>query len=182
MCESNGNHNGNGNGNGSNGNGKRPRLTGLQRAFVDAYMGEARYNATEAAAMAGYGGDRGTLAGIGSENLRKPHILEELERRWAGHGVVADEVTARFADWMRFDPAVLLDAHGGLSWEKVREHARFIKRFWYDKDGRLCVEVQDPMKAAENIARTLGMFREKVEQDHSGELVVRFAKPEEFPE
>jgi hypothetical protein len=175
-------HNGNGNGNGANGNGERPRLTGLQRAFVDAYMGDARFNATEAAARAGYQGDRVTLASVGSENLRKPQIMAEIERRWSAHGVTPSEVAARFAGWMRFDPAVLFTADGRLDWDKVRQHGENIKRITWDKGNKLSVEVIDQMKAAENLARTLGMFREVQQQEHTGEVVIRFAKPADFPE
>lgn len=50
------------------------KLTPKQQAFVDAYTGAARGNATEAARMAGYKGNATTLAAVGAENLRKPQI------------------------------------------------------------------------------------------------------------
>lgn len=50
-------------------------LSAKQEKFVAAYLGEARGNATEAAALAGYRAlKRATLAEIGRENLRKPEI------------------------------------------------------------------------------------------------------------
>ena len=184
MCSEGNGKAANGNGNGSNGNSSRPRLTDLQRAFVDAYMGEARYNATEAAAMAGYSGNRNTLRSMAAENMAKPAIQQEIRRRWSAHGVNEEEISTRLADWMRFDPSVLFDPHGGLSYEQVKKHARYIKRVWWDSKGRLCIELYDAMDAAINIGKMLGMYRpdepEKVE--HSGEVVWTWAKPPDHPE
>ena len=56
-------------------------LTEKQRRFVEAYMGAARGNATEAAAIAGYRGNRVTLQAIGKENLGKPLIRQALAER-----------------------------------------------------------------------------------------------------
>lgn len=175
MAANGNNHNGNGNGNGGG------ELTGLQRAFVDAWF-DCRFNGTEAAKQAGYQGDRNTLASMASRLLRKDKIQEAINERWAGHGATADEVAARFAGWMRFDAASLFTADGRLDWEKVRQNGHNIKRITWDKGNKLSVEVIDQLKAAEDLARTLGMFRDKVEQEHTGEVVIRFAKPAEFPE
>lgn len=51
------------------------KLTTKQKAFIDAYCG----NATEAALKAGY--SKKTAAFIGAENLKKPKILEEIKKR-----------------------------------------------------------------------------------------------------
>lgn len=183
MCSKGKGNGSNGNGNGANGNGKRHRLTEKQRAFVEHLFGEAQHNGTEAARLAGYGGTDASRRAIASENLTKPNIQEEIRRRWAVHGVVEDEIKYRFADWMRFDPGVLLDPHGGISWDAVREHSRFVKKFWYDKEGRLCVELHDPLRAAENLAKFLGMYQaDKGEVEHTGEVVWTWSKPADFPE
>lgn len=55
------------------------RLTDKQQAFVLCYL--ESLNATDAAQRAGYKGKRSTLAVVGHENLRKPAIVRELERR-----------------------------------------------------------------------------------------------------
>ena len=54
-------------------------LTPKQRAFVAAYVGEAKGNGTQAARLAGYAGDDHTLSMVGTENLRKPAIMAALE-------------------------------------------------------------------------------------------------------
>ena len=56
-------------------------LTPKQRRFVEAYVGPAKGNATEAARQAGYAGNDVTLAAVGHENLRKPQIAEAVEER-----------------------------------------------------------------------------------------------------
>jgi hypothetical protein len=54
-------------------------LSVKQAAFVSAYIGPARGNATEAARMAGYRGNEATLATIGKENIRKHQIAECID-------------------------------------------------------------------------------------------------------
>jgi hypothetical protein len=179
MSENGNNHNTNGANHGANGNGNgNGSLTGLQRAFVDAWF-ECRFNGTEAAMRAGYQGNRATLASSASRLLRKDKIRAAIAERWEAHGVTAEEITSHFADWMRFDISVLFDEHGRLDWEAVRRNGRHIKRIEWEKGSRLKVEVVDQLRAAEDIARTLGMFCDRVEQEHTGEMVIRFARPEE---
>ena len=54
-------------------------MTQKQTKFIDAYMGEAAGNATEAAKLAGY--SKKTAYSIGQENLKKPEILQEINKR-----------------------------------------------------------------------------------------------------
>lgn len=61
-------------------------FTEMQRAFLEAYIGPARYNASEAARRAGY--SERTAHAIGHELKNKPHIrtaieedMRELEKR-----------------------------------------------------------------------------------------------------
>jgi len=53
-------------------------LTVKQRRFVEAYMGDAQGNGTQAAALAGYRGNRNTLSSIADENLRKTEIANAI--------------------------------------------------------------------------------------------------------
>lgn len=57
------------------------KLTPKQAAFVDAYCGAARGNATEAARMAGYRGNDNTLRAVGGENLLKPAVALAVKER-----------------------------------------------------------------------------------------------------
>ncbi len=65
--------------------GGRPmrELTEKQRKWLEASIGPARYNATEAAKLAGYAGNRVTLATIGSKTRRCPHVAAEIEADYA---------------------------------------------------------------------------------------------------
>lgn len=75
-------------------------LTGKQPAFVDHYVA-CGFNATEAAARAGYKGNRRTLAAIGSENLAKPHIRAAIKERMEESAMKRDEALYRLAQLAR---------------------------------------------------------------------------------
>jgi hypothetical protein len=58
-------------------------ITERQRRWVEAYMGAAKGNATEAARLAGYRGNAETLRQVGHENLTKPHVRAAVAARVA---------------------------------------------------------------------------------------------------
>lgn len=72
-------------------------LTGKQRAFVDQYF-LCEFNGTEAAARAGYQGNRDSLAVTASENLRNPKVRAVIDGRLAERTMSADEVLMRLTD------------------------------------------------------------------------------------
>lgn len=72
-------------------------LTSKQEAFINEYL-KCR-NAAEAARRAGYSID--TARSIGHENLTKPDILAEIQRRTKENAMEADEVLSRLADHAR---------------------------------------------------------------------------------
>jgi phage terminase small subunit len=49
-------------------------LTVKERRFIEAYLGEAGGNGTQAAEIAGYGGSRHTLKCVAQEVLRRPEV------------------------------------------------------------------------------------------------------------
>lgn len=65
------------------------KLTEKQRRFVEAYMGEAKGNATQAARLAGYKGNDVTLSAVGKENLGKPLVIAAVAERVASCSLVA---------------------------------------------------------------------------------------------
>lgn len=69
-------------------------LVPKQRAFVEEYV--KCWNASEAARRAGY--SEKTAGSIGHENLKKPEISAEIERRVAESKMSSDEVLVRLAD------------------------------------------------------------------------------------
>ena len=143
-------------------------LTGRQLAFIDAWFGEAQFNATEAARIAGYGngsGNANTWASYGSQTLSNLKVLAEVKRRWSAHGVTSDEVMSRLAAQMRGSISDLLcEEVDALTVDpkKVREHGYLVKALRPTKDG-MVVELYSAQEAAKLIGQTLGMFKERVE-------------------
>jgi phage terminase small subunit len=80
------------------------KLTAKQRRFVDAYLGEARFNGTEAARIAGYA----KPAIQAHENLRKPYIQQYVATVLQESELTRDVVLALVQeDAMRSDADVL---------------------------------------------------------------------------
>lgn len=76
-------------------------LTAKQESFVTHYV--ACLNATEAAARAGYGGDRKVLAVQGHENLRNPKIRAAIDARMAEATLPPSEILGRLTAIARGD-------------------------------------------------------------------------------
>lgn len=168
-------HNGTGFPNGDD----RPVLTPKQKLFVDHWF-DTNFNATEAAARAGYAGNRVTLGSVGAENLRKPAILAEINRRWQAHGVTSGEVIATLAKWMRAGVHDILDESGFVDVSKVRDMGNAIVEFDWVKGQRMRVKLQPQIRAAELLGKGMQLFVDKQEVTHSGEMVIRFEKPSEY--
>ena len=73
-------------------------LTGKQTAFIHAYLGEARFNATTAAKLAGYSAkSQHSFEAIGTENLNKPEIRKAIDEHWRMSRMSAEEILAELA-------------------------------------------------------------------------------------
>jgi len=55
-------------------------LTAKQSAFIAYYLGDSRFNGTDAARRAGYQGSDETLRQVASQNLTNPHIAAAVEQ------------------------------------------------------------------------------------------------------
>ena len=89
---------------------RRKNLSDKQRAFVEHYL--ESWNATKAARRAGYRGNSNTLAVVGWENLRKPKISAEIERRISEKAMRADEVLLRLGQQARANITDVLSFSG----------------------------------------------------------------------
>jgi hypothetical protein len=96
-------------------------LTGKQQAFINFYLGEARFNATEAARLAGYEGNDQTLGQVGYENLRKPEIASEINSRINEAAMSANEVLGRLSQIARGEVADFLDEDGKFDLKTARK-------------------------------------------------------------
>lgn len=144
------------------------RLTNKQRAFIEHYF--VCWNATEAARLAGYRGNDVTLASVGYENLRKPHIAAVIEARLAELALPASEVLARLSDQAVASMAdfVSEDAEGRvhLDLEKAKDLGKLhlLKRISITAKG-LTIELHDAQKALKLIGQHHKLFTQKHEVD-----------------
>ena len=98
----------------------RYKMNNKQRAFVEEYLID--FNATQAALRAGY--SERTARSMGCENLTKPDIAAEIERRLDEKTMKADEVLTRLSDMARGDMGDFLDIESmsfDLSLRKAKE-------------------------------------------------------------
>lgn len=142
-------------------------LTKKQKLFVGEYLIDL--NATQAAIRAGYSPD--TAKEIGCENLTKPNIRNEIEKRMAERsrrtGINQDRVLielaeigfARVTDFVEIvDGRVKIKNTGDVDPERIAAIAGI-------KEGANGIEIKlnDKGKALEMIGRHLGMFSDRVE-------------------
>ncbi|MCH9648837.1 MAG: terminase small subunit [Deltaproteobacteria bacterium] len=126
------------------------KLTEKQRRFVEAYMGKAKGNATEAARIAGYKGSYSTLKQVGAENLTKPYLREAIQER-----VDADE------DGLIADREELQQF-----WTKVAR-----AKPESEDDEPPDIAMKDRLKASEYLGKTHGLFIER--RHHEGSIKVQ---------
>lgn len=150
-------------------------LTHKQRAFVEHYLatGDTQWNATEAAKLAGYKGNRNALAVVGSRNLRKANIQEHIRVRLQEMGATTEELVQGWLHRSRADisPFVTED---GLDVEELKEAGLgfLIKGVRQTKDATTIL-LRDPDVAEDRLARALGMFVERREHSGSVEIVTK---------
>lgn len=112
------------------------KLTPKQKAFADYYIETG--NATEAAIRAGY--SKKTARVIGQENLTKPAIKQYIDKR---NKVIESERIASITE--------------------VKEYWTRVMRGQEKDQFGLDASLQDRNKAAENLAKSYGMFINKIE-------------------
>lgn len=149
-------------------------LSGKQRAFIDAYLGEAKFNATEAARLAGYKGNDVTLASVGYENIRKPQIKSAIAAYWERNAMSAEEALSRIADVARADIGefVTIIKKGEkqvalVDMEQVKKHGHLVKSISYTKYGPR-IELHDAPAALRDIGKYHALFTDvtvKVEKE-----------------
>ena len=164
------------------GKAKGKALNDRQRAFVEHYL--VCWNASEAARRAGY--SKKTAREIGRENLTKPDIRAEIERRFAELGMGSDEVLARLASHARGSLQPFLQTQGenvlvDLTSDDAQAHLHLIKKIKtkkrsYTRDDEPVteteteIEIHDPQTALVHLGRHWGLF---IDKSISGEEVYR---------
>lgn len=121
---------------------KKKKLTAKQLTFIDAYLGEAKMNATQAARIAGYKHPEAQ----GAENLRKlrPWIDEVMSKRHSDAIATQEEIQQFFTAVVR----------GEVKEEVVSNNGKILE---------VPASTKDRLKAAECMGRAYGMFTERKE-------------------
>lgn len=123
-----------------------PTLTPKQRRFVDAYCGPARFNASEAARLAGY--SETSAARIGYDLKKTPYIRARIDEILDAHTLTEPELLHELTD------------------VAMRELHEFVEITRYDKDGEPVAAKMDAsakMKALELIGKARGTFTDKLQ-------------------
>ena len=98
---------------------KEQKLTDKQKLFADLYLGEARFNATKAAKMAGY--SEKSAYEIGSQNLRKVEIAGYIDNALRGMTLGANEVLARLTQIANGSIEDVLDEDGKFDYKEAKK-------------------------------------------------------------
>jgi phage terminase small subunit len=146
-------------------------LTGKQQAFVNAYLGPANFNATEAARLAGYAGNDATLAAVGYENLRKPQIAEAINIRLTESSMSSHEVLKRLGEQARSEYSKYLSSDGSVNLDELIDDNKghLIKGVKHTKYG-LQIEFYDSQAALITLAKHHGLLTDTLKIKVENEL------------
>jgi hypothetical protein len=160
-----------------------------QQRFVDAYLGEAKGNATEAARLAGYKETRReSLAQQGSRLYRNVEIQAAIRARVSELAMTAEEVLAGLAEIARGDmglfvegdhkgnPRIRLDAvENPETGELGRPNTRLVKRLTvkersgdWGSEEEVSLELYSRQEALVQLGRYHGLFVDKTELSGPG--------------
>jgi phage terminase small subunit len=135
---------------------KEPKLTDQQIALVEAYIGPARFNATNAAIMAGYS-ERSAYE-MGSRNLKKPEVRRYVNERLAENCLSANQVLSRLADIANGSIEDLLDEDGNFDYKVAKKSGKLalVKKLKRKKTSKLVeVEANETAEGKETLESTI---------------------------
>ncbi|MGO9246005.1 MAG: terminase small subunit [Verrucomicrobiia bacterium] len=134
---------------------KRVRLTHRQRVFIAEYV--RTWNGAKAARLAGY--THRSAEVMSCKMLKDPKILAEIDAHLKRLHLTPDEVLSRLAAIAGADFADFLDEQGNVDIEKVKAQGELVRSLEQKQHG--CkLELHDPQRALETIAKILGMTRD----------------------
>lgn len=147
-------------------------LTGKQRLFVSYYLGESKFNATDAARRAGY-----SNAEIGRQLLRNITIRTAIDAKLDSVGLTTDEILARLSEIATADlgeyVTVNRDDAGNESWKidipraKRRKRLGVVRKIKQGEHG-VEIELYDPLNALEKLGKYRGMWVDRQEVSGPG--------------
>lgn len=168
-------------------------LTLKQKAFINAYL--ETMNGVESAKRAGYKGDYNTLGVVANENIKKPKIKAEIERRMEALAMPSAEVLKRLTDMARSDITRYITPDGDIDIESMKADGvghllkkyKRTKRTSRSKFGNETdtefteVELYPADGALDKLMRYHSLYNDRVTHDASKELLalLQQARPEE---
>ena len=145
-------------------------LTEKMRLFCLHYLGDAKFNASEAARMAGYSAK--TAYSIGQENMNKPVIqeyLSELVKRAEDKAEInIADIVKHLHDMAFFDAKDIMGEDGGIlplsKWPPIASKVIGGFETTTTKEGSRITKVKFPSRErnTENLGRYLAMFTDKI--------------------
>jgi phage terminase small subunit len=141
------------------------RLTEKQKRFVEAYVGPAKGNATEAARMAGYDQSEGSMRVQGFENLTKPNVQQAIEARIAeaireGRIPSAERVLELLGAQAEGDMGDFVTDDGRIDFAKAAASGKLklVKKIKFLPKGGLEIELADSQGACALLAKFHGLL------------------------
>jgi hypothetical protein len=163
-------------------------LTGKQLAFIDAYVGESRFNGTKAARIAGYSGTAAVLDSVARENLGKPRISGAIAARLKERHLTADALLGEIADIALggVQDLVEIDENGvpRTDWKRLKESGRLnaVKKIKLRQvksrtgndavDDEWEIEWHDKLSALDKLGKALGLWDRPPDADSIGNPLV----------
>lgn len=148
-------------------------LTPKRRKFIAEFLDNG-FNATQAAADAGYSGNRQTLGSIGYHLRHEvPEVRDRIERQLAVMLKTPEETLHFLGEVMGVDVGEIVTVRDGSivveDWDALRDAGltRFVKEIRETKHG-VVVKMYSKLDAAEKILRAGGAYTQRVE--HAGSL------------
>jgi phage terminase small subunit len=142
------------------------KLTNKQKVFIDEYL--ICFNGAQAARNAGY--SKKTIYAISYENLRKPEIREEIDRRMAEIHMSSAEVLAEdgfiYFDFSHPDAINNLHLIKKIETKRTRRVEGKGEEAETWEDEWVKVELNDPQRALEMLGKYHKLFVDR--KEHSG--------------
>jgi hypothetical protein len=159
----------------------KDELNDQQELFIENYL--IHWNATEAAKLAGYSGDRKTLSKTGSRLRNHPRIAERIKERIEEVAMTADEVLIRLTQQARGEAYEFIraDAEGGHHFDiEALQRAgwgHLIKSISFTKTGET-IRAYDAQAALLHLGKLLRLFSNDGERNGTLKVVVEYADGE----
>jgi len=138
-------------------------LSDKRKRFVDAYIGPANCNKSEAARIAGYG----CPAAAGNKLCKEPPVRAAIDERMEELAISAREILALLSEQARATMAdfITVQEDGSFRIDLLAAEQsgklRLIRKIGFDLKGRLVLELHDAQAALLALAKRYGLFPER---------------------